>query len=261
MAKVKAAVPLYYDAFAFVSDVRVQMGSLLRDKFDWLCDATMGGGALNLIGSHIVDLVTFLIEKRAVKVHGVVKTYAKTTPSVNGIRQITAPDFCNFQMEMENGIIVTVSIMTNFSCTAFTQEVLICGRDGHLIVRGGDLFGQHNKTPASTVNDKEEALYVDVEDLHSLTSGTLLPRPYIKGICKMMGALRESFVQEQSSWIKEPVRTAATFEDGLYVQAVLDAIRQSSDNKNWVKVQIMSESPTNHAKIMTAARMSAVVMH
>lgn len=240
------------------------MGSLLRDKFDWLCDATMGGGALNLIGSHVVDLVTFLMEKRAVRVHGVVKTYTKTTPHVNGIRQITAPDFCNFQMEMENGIIVTVSILTNFSCTTFTQDVLIWGRDGHLIVRGGDLFGQHNRASTSTVassSDKEEALYVDVEDLHSLTSGTLLPRPYIKGICKMIGALRESFVQEQSSWVKEPVATAATFEDGLYVQAVLDAIRQSSDIKAWVKVQIMSESPTNHAKIMTAARMSAVVMH
>lgn len=82
-----------WSIFCFV-DVRVQMGSLLRDKFDWLCDAAMGGGALNLIGSHIVDLVTFLIEKQAVKVHGVVKTYTKTTPYVNGIRQITAPDFC-----------------------------------------------------------------------------------------------------------------------------------------------------------------------
>lgn len=221
----------------------------------------MGGGALNLIGSHVVDLVTFLIEKQAVKVHGVIKTYTKSTPHVNGIRQITAPDFCNFQMELENGIIVTVSLLTNFSCTTFTQEVLICGRDGHLIVRGGDLFGQRNKTPSGAPTDKEEALYVDVEDLHSLTSGTLLPRPYIKGICKMIGALRESFIQEQSSWVKEPVQSAATFEDGLYVQAVLDAIRKSSDSKSWVKVSIMSESPTNHAKIMTAARMSAVVMH
>lgn len=164
-------------------------------------------------------------------------------------------------MELENGIIVTVSILTNFSCTTFTQEVLICGRDGHLIVRGGDLFGQHNKKSNRATSDKEEALYVDVEDLHSLTSGTVLPRPYIKGMCKMVGALRESFLSEQSSWIKEPVQSAATFEDGLYVQAVLDAIRKSSDNKTWVKVQIMSESPTNHAKIMTAARMSAVVMH
>lgn len=244
-----------------IQDVRVQMGSLLRDKFDWLCDSTMGGGALNLIGSHVVDLVTFLLEKQAVKVHGVIKTYTKTTQNVNGIRQVTAPDFCNFQMELENGIIVTVSLLTNFSCSTFTQEVLVVGCDGHMIVRGGDLFGQRNTTASGAPVDKEEALYVDVEDLYSLSSGMILPRPYIKGVSKMVGALRESFVTEQSNWVKEPVQSAATFEDGLYVQAVLDAVRKSSDSKSWVKVSIMSESPTNHAKIMTAARMSAVVMH
>lgn len=232
------------------------MGSLLREKFDWLCDATMGGGVLNLIGSHVIDLVSYLIGKQAIRVHGVVRTYKKTTQHVNGIRQVTAPDFCNFQMELDDGgVIVTVSILTNFSSTKFSQEVLICGHLGHLVVRGGDLFGQ------KIGSDKEEALYVDVEDLHSSTNGNLLPQPYIKGIHKMVSALRESFVQEQSSWVKEPVQSAATFEDGLYVQAVLDAIRKSSDSKCWTKVSIMTESPTNHAKIMTAARMSAVVMH
>lgn len=239
-------------------DIRVQMGSLLHDKFDWLCDSAMGGGALNLIGSHVIDLVSFLIGQRAVRVHGVIRTYTKTTQHVNGIRQITAPDFCNFQMELEGGTLVTASLHSNISSKSFIQEVLVCGRDGHLVVRGGDLFGQRNNKLHS---DKEETLYVDVQDLHCSTPDTLLPRPYIKGLCKMIGALRESFVQEQNNWIKEPVQAAATFEDGLYVQAVLDSIRTSSDSRCWVKVNIISESPTNHAKIMSAARMAAVVMH
>lgn len=250
-------------------DIRVEMGSLLRDKFDWLCDATMGGGALNLVGSHVIDLVSFLMEKHAIRVHGIVRTHNKTSRVVSGIRQVTAPDFCNFQMELDDGgVIVTVSIITNNSCTKFSQEVLICGRDGQLIVRNGDLFGRRID------NAKEDVLYreesnddnddVDLQRSTQMTadgSGTLLPMPYIKGIAQMISALRESFIQEQGSWIKEPVQAAATFEDGLYVQAVLDAVRRSSESKNWIKVSIMSESPTNHAKIMTAARMSAVVMH
>lgn len=243
-------------------DIRVQMGSLLHEKFDWLCDAAMGGGALNLIGSHVIDLVSFLIGRRAVRVHGVIRTYTKTTKHVNGIRQVTAPDFCNFQMELEGGTLVTASLHSNISSRTFVQEVLVCGRDGHLVVRGGDLFGQRNKADGVTAaSDKEETLYVDVQDLHCSTSDSLLPRPYIKGLCKMIGSLRESFAQEQSSWIKEPVQAAATFEDGLYVQAVLDSIRASSDSRSWVKVNIISESPTNHAKIMSAARMSAVIIH
>lgn len=234
------------------------MGSLLNDKYDWLCDATMGGGVLNLIGSHIIDLVSFLIGKHATKVHGVVKTYNKNTKNVSGIRQVTAPDFCNFQMELDGGgIIVTVSILANFSNPKFSQEILVFGRDGHLIVRNNDLFG-HRKNA-----DKEETLFVDKDVQQPImnNSNNTMPYPYINGMRKMIDALRESFIQEQSSWVKEPVQSAATFEDGLYVQAVLDAVRQSSETKSWIKVNIMSESPTNHAKIMTAARMSAVGMH
>lgn len=44
-------------------DIRVQMGSLLRDKYDWMCDDTMGGGTLSMVGSHVIDLVTFLTGK------------------------------------------------------------------------------------------------------------------------------------------------------------------------------------------------------
>lgn len=233
-------------------DIRVQMGSLLHEQFDWLCDAAMGGGALNLIGSHVIDLVSFLINRRAVRVHGVIRTFEKTTSYVNGIRNITAPDYCNFQMELEGGGLVTASLHSNMSSKTFLQEVMVCGRDGNLIVRGGNLLGIRS--------GKEESLYVDVQDLSCSTPELLLPRPYIKGLFKMISALRESFAQEQSSWIKEPVQAAATFEDGLYVQAVLDSIRTSSDNRTWVKVNIISESPTSHSKMMSAARMSAVVM-
>lgn len=127
-------------------DIRVQMGSLLHDKFDWMCDASMGGGALNLIGSHVIDLVSFLLGKRAVRVHGLVRTYTKTTNHVNGIRQISAPDFCTFQMELESGTLITASLHSHTVPTNTSiQEVLVCGRDGHLVVRGGDLFAE-NKT-------------------------------------------------------------------------------------------------------------------
>lgn len=217
----------------------------------------MGGGALNLVGSHVIDLISFLIGKQAIRVHGIVKTYNKTTKNVNGIRQVTAPDFCNFQMELDDGKIVTVSILSSPSCHRFSQEILICGRDGQLIVRNSDLLGRKKDSKRENILYKDETEESEVEAREDI----LLPLPYVKGIQQMIGALRESFAQEQSSWVKEPVQAAATFEDGLYVQAVIDAIRRSSESKSWTKVTIMSESPTNHAKIMTAARMSAVVMH
>lgn len=225
-------------------DVRVQMGSLLHNKFDWLCDSNMGGGNLNLIGSHVVDLVSFLTGKRAIRVHGVVKTYTKSNDRVNGIRQISAPDFCSFQMELESGILVTATLHSHPSNNNFSQEIQIFGKDGHLVVRGGDLYGQKTKST------KEEVIYLDVEDFHCQTSDSTLPKVYIKGICKMVGALRETFLSK-SGWVK-PV-AAACFEDGLYVQAVLDAIRKSSEERAWIKINIMTESPTAQNKFMNAA--------
>ena len=65
-------------------DFRLQMGTLFHDKFDWLCDATMGGGILNLFGSHLIDLVTFLTQQKAIRANGVVRTYTETTAAIQG---------------------------------------------------------------------------------------------------------------------------------------------------------------------------------
>ncbi|XP_037958628.1 glucose-fructose oxidoreductase domain-containing protein 2 [Teleopsis dalmanni] len=239
-------------------DVRVQIGKLFPEKFDWMCDGFMGGGVLNLVGSHIIDLVHYLLRLQAVRVHGIVRSYTLITPNINGIRHISAPDYCNFQMELPNGILVTVSIFTHtVPAKGFTQEVIICGSEGHLAVRGGDLFLFKTKSGLPP-QLKEEALYVDVQDLHISTSESLLPRPYIKGYCKMIGALKEAFGAEEASWVKEPVLAAATFEDGLYVQAVLEAIHNSSNLRSWQRVKIKSDTPSNHDQIMRFARMSTM---
>ncbi|XP_054286193.1 glucose-fructose oxidoreductase domain-containing protein 1-like [Macrosteles quadrilineatus] len=240
-----------------VCDVRVQMGSLLHDTYDWLCDGTMGGGVLTLVGSHVIDLVSHLICQRAVKVHGVVRTFNKQTEHVNGIRNISSPDFCSFQMEMSGGTLVTVTL-NNHLPGQFHQEFLICGK-GHLVVRGGDLYGM--KQGAS----KEDVIYLDVEDLQKCGSinpvvANSIPKPYMKGLFKMMGALKEAFlpVEDKRGWVKEPVALAATFEDGLYVQAVIDALRKSSSNKEWVKVTIITEEPDPNPLLSAAVRRSGI---
>lgn len=238
-------------------DVRIQSGCLFseNDTFDWKCDDIMGGGALNLIGSHVVDLITFLTGQKAVRVHGLVKTFTKTTENINGIRNISAPDFCTFQMELTSGTLVTATINSHTAGTTFQQEVTVCSSTGHLVVRGGDLFGRRNK-------GNEEVLYLDVEDLQCPVPNSMLPRPFIKGLCKMVSALKEAFspVKEKAGWVKEPVCTAASFEDGLYVQAVLSAIRESSQTRQWVKVNIMTEQPDTNALLSAAVRRTAISM-
>lgn len=95
----------------------------------------------------------------------------------------------------------------------------------------------------------------------------------------MVAALREAFlpVNDQAGWIKEPgkscfkyrgkctesrhlVSTAANFEDGLYVQAVLSAIKHSSQTRQWVKVSIMTEQPDKNELLSAVVRRTAISM-
>lgn len=239
----------------FLCDVKVQMGRLYGDNYNWLCDKTMGGGVLTLVGSHVIDLVTYLTDQKAIRVHGIVKTFNKDFKCMTGVRQVTSPDFCTFQMEMADRSLVTVTLNNHLAGT-YIQEVLMCGTEGNLIVKGGDLF-----------KDKDEVLYLDVEDLQksdaiNVVSADIMPRPCMKGLLKMISALREAFlpVEDKRGWIKEPVSSAATFEDSLYVQAVIDAIRSSSGNKEWVKVEVITEEPDPNPSLSAAVRKSGMSM-
>lgn len=221
--------------------------------YDWLCDDTMGGGILALVGSHVIDLIFHLIGQRASRVHAVVRTFTQTTKHINGIRHVTSPDFCSFQMELSGGTLVTATL-SNHLQGQLSQEVLICGGGNHLLARGGDLHGCRN--------GQEEILYHDTDDLQDISFpiADSIPRPYIKGLRKMITALREAFqsVEDKKGWIKEPVFSASSFEDGLYVQAVIDALRQSNKRREWVKVNILTEEPDPNPLLSAAVRATAI---
>lgn len=245
-------------------DVRVQMGSLLGDTYNWLCDDTMGGGTLTLVGSHVIDLVSFLSGQKVVKAHGVLRTFVEETPKINGIRKVTAPDFCTFQLQMDKGLLVTAQLNNNLPGLCFNQEIYVYSKRGYLVVRGGDLHGKLHKANSKIieegkrVQDKEEVIYVDIEDLSCASS--VIPKPYIKGLCKMISALKEAFlpVKEQMDWVKEPVRAAATFEDGQRVQATMEALRQSNEDGRWISVQLLTETPDPNPALSAAVRRTAI---
>lgn len=232
-----------------VIEVRVQMGSLLQEKYDWLCDSTMGGGVITLVGSHIIDLISYLTNERAVRVHSIVKTLHSNTATICGIRNVTSPDFCVFQMELSNNILVHVTLNTHTPCMA-NQEILVCTTNGYFIVRNEDLYRFTNG------DRNEEVVFVDDK--------TNRHKPEVKGLFKMIDALKESFLsieENKSGWIKQPVNIASTFEDGLYVQAVIDAIHKSSLNKEWSRVDILTQELDPNPLLSAAVRKSAIAMN
>ena len=99
--RMKQLIEEGYVGELLVCEVQVHSGSLLGKKYNWSCDDLMGGGGLHSVGTYIIDLLTFLTGQKAVKVHGLLKTFVKQTDHIKGIRQITSDDFCTFQMVLD----------------------------------------------------------------------------------------------------------------------------------------------------------------
>lgn len=154
--------------------------------------------------------------------------------------------------------LVTVTLNSHLP-GVYHQEVLVCGKKGHLVVKGGDLYGFKKGSL------KEEVLYLDVEDLQKSEKlnplmGNIIPKPYVKGFFKMIGSLKEAFlsVEDKSGWVKEPVADASTFEDGLYVQAVIDALYKSNFTREWVRVNMITEEPDPNPLLSAAVRRTGI---
>jgi len=213
-------------------DVRISCSSLLDTKYTWCCDSGMGGGVLTLLGSHVIDLLTFLKLGKVLRVHATLTTLSKTTDNIRGIRQITADDVAVLQMHLVGGTFVTITI--NSSMSGFLQEVTVCGSNGHLTARQADLRGR--KKGAT----KDEVFHLDVSEteLEHQTSG--LPSLHAAGLVRMVGELRDVF-RGRLEGEQKKASGAATFGEGLYVQAVMEALRKSSERREWRKVEMVQE--------------------
>ena len=200
----------------------------------------MGGGALAQIGSHIIDLITFITGQRAKRVHGVVRTFTKTNQNINGIRQISSDDFTSFHMELHGKEETCANVTINTHMNApFQQEIVVCGSQGRLIARGGDLYG----VKWGSATGKEENIFLDIEDLqNSHTLSPSIPKLYLKGLFKLLTALKESLISDNQS---KSLESATSFEDGQYVMAVIEAIRESSSLRQWVTVNMIAENSSH----------------
>uniref|UniRef100_W5MIJ7 Glucose-fructose oxidoreductase domain-containing protein 2 n=1 Tax=Lepisosteus oculatus TaxID=7918 RepID=W5MIJ7_LEPOC len=245
-ARMKQLIDEGYVGEVMVCDVRVYWGSLLGKTYNWICDELMGGGGLHTMGTYIVDLLSHLTGRRAERVHGLLKTFVKQSGAIRGIRHVTSDDFCFFQMLMTGGVCSTVTLNFNMP-GAFVHEVMVVGSAGRLVARGTDLYGQRNTAY------QEELLLADPPG--PLDKGLLdIPLPYLRGMVCMVQALRQSFQgqEDRRTWELQPLAAAASFEDGLYMQCVVDAIKTSSRTGEWETVEVMTEMPDANQNLCDA---------
>ena len=226
-------------------DIKVACGSLLDSDYSWLCDSNMGGGVVSLLASHMIDLLTFLQLGKIQRVHANLTTMTKATDnikgklklldqlfkifrqySVLGIRSITAEDFAIIQLYLTGGCFVSICI--NSILSGYSQDITICGSAGYLSLNNDTLKGKKNGA------DKDQVFHLDDSYPEAQLEKSALPVPHSKGMLNMIKELREVFQSRAGS-------SGATFGDGLYVQAVIEAIRRSNECRQWRKLEIIDE--------------------
>lgn len=242
ICKLKRLLGEGYCGQLLVMEAHVIMGSLIHDEtYSWKCETSMGGGVLNMLGADIIDLISFLSDQHACKGHASLSTFRPTTRTIHGYRVITSDDFCCFQLKYSKGLSATVTLNSH-APGHFKFHFSVTGTLGRLVVQGLDLLGCRE-------GGNEEVLLkqtdVDFQKFgmrgSSKYPGDLLQHLVI-GYQEMFEMLVKFFqgAQQSASF------PSATFEDGVYIRTVLDALHASNKEGKWVDIPTLSRVETSN---------------
>ncbi len=198
-------------------------GGLLNPqrKWNWWSEAEKGGGLLGAIGSHFVDALTWLIGRRLVSVSADLRTFIQERTDAKGqSHPVTSDDYAVVQMQFEGAVSGTLSL-SGVVAGPPAHRLVVAGSRGSLVYDDQRLTGRRLGT------DSPEDLTVP----ENLVLPLGLPNTeWARGTVYLAQALRAALEGDDSS----ALAPAATFADGLHIQEVLDAARESTTARSWV---------------------------
>ncbi|MEP7027317.1 MAG: Gfo/Idh/MocA family oxidoreductase [Candidatus Eisenbacteria bacterium] len=196
--------------------------------WSWWSDESQGGGVLGALGSHAVDAIRSWVGEIK-DARGLLKTMIaqRPDPETGGPRAVTSDDYAVAWLRLENGGEVNLSLSAVSREEPWTR-VALHGEKGSL------LLDEHQRLWKRAHGD-DGYVEVPVEDAPLPPPGSRVPdSPWARAFLLYAAAIRDAIRNDQAT-----VPGAATFEDGLKNQLVLDAIRESSKRGNWVAVDSM----------------------
>jgi len=193
--------------------------------WSWWSQAEKGGGSLGATGSHRIDLLRWWLgEIRSAS--GELHTFVERRKVADSdeFRAVTSDDQCAFMLEFESGALASAFISSVAHHPSGTRTE-IHGESGSLILDADNrLWGRRAGESGATEWTE--------------------PNPYslLPGVASSVWSI--SFVG-LARYVTDCIRTGtqpergATFYDGLRCQAVMEAIRQSWDERRWVEVRAL----------------------
>jgi predicted dehydrogenase len=199
-----------------------------NSPWNWWSDKQAGGGALGAIGSHIIDSFNWFLETEISGVICQLQTHIKQRKDekTGGIRDVTTDDEANLILRFADGDLTedatgNVSIsMTEYP--KYQNRMEFFGSKGTLRVEArGELF----------LGLAGERDWTEIEvDLGKNVEG-VPDTGFARGFMNFAPAIVAAILSG-----KTEIEHAATFEDGVKVQKVLDAAHESNETGCLVEI-------------------------
>jgi predicted dehydrogenase len=189
--------------------------------WNWWSDASRGGGIWGAVGSHFVDAIRYFgaeIDAAQALLH----TIVAQRPFGDGTRAVTSDDWASVDLRLHDGGVTSIELCAVSSGPDEPSVLTIHGDRGAMRFIGEEVLLSQNRAP-----------------FQRIAGGSLEQRPgnspggaFGTGTLHLGRALRAAMDEGD----RNALAPAATFEDGLMQQRVLDAARRSSVNGGWATV-------------------------
>lgn len=195
--------------------------------WNWWSDAAAGGGALGAIGSHIIDSFRWFLGTEIASVSCQLHTHVKERTDRTGVvRSVTSDDESNMLLRFADGGVTSDA----------TGLVSVSMAEGPRYTNRLEFYGELGAIRVGEVGQVEfvmngepdwRTIEVELGELIDGMPNSAFSRGFVQFAPLIVEAIRNG---------DNAIKHAATFEDGLRVQQVLDAARESDMDKKVISL-------------------------
>ncbi len=196
--------------------------------WNWWSDVDSGGGALGAIGSHVIDSFNWLLGTHISRVFCQLEAQIKTRVDKNGeSRRVTSDDEVNLVLRFaDSSLTQDATGVVSLSMTEGPSYKNILELHGSLGSMKIDAKGGLSVAPRG--EKRWEMVETDAGETIEGIADTGFARGFVNFAPKIVEAIRDG---------KTAIEYAATFEDGLAVQRVIDAAHESNNSGRAIEIQ------------------------
>ncbi len=229
---VRALIDDGYLGPVFDCHARLQAGGSSDVAYAWRMDARHANGALSDVGSHMIDLLRWLVGDIA-RVSASVQTFLPRDPAPDG-QSHPSNDSAVLALDFVNGAHGTIhaSLIAHVADDVAQEHVMLHGRNGTL----EEMYTMRNSEPLTSF--RTEVAVRGARRQETAMADMPLPAHYWDGIDRgdPFDMLSKRDVGDRM-WVDAILSghsVSPSFYDGLKAQEVIDAAFESSATGQWV---------------------------